>query len=245
MHRPVTDADLVVRAATRRDLRTTARLHRAHLPGGFFARLGRGFLRSYHATFLASPLAVALVVTDPADGAPVGFLVGTLRNRAHYRWVLRRCGATLAARFVAALSCRPRLAWLFLRTRVGRYVRWIGRYPLQRLGRRAGASAAGTSTARTSTGAARPTAETGARPVAVLTHVVVDDPLRGRGAGRKLVAAFVDAARQAGAAEARLVTDLEGGAATFYEQLGWEAVEDRSGADDGQVREFVLPLEGS
>jgi GNAT superfamily N-acetyltransferase len=235
MHRPVTDAALVVRAATRRDLRTTARLHRTHLPGGFFARLGRGFLRSYHATFLASPFAVALVVTDPADGEPAGFLVGTLRNRPHYRWVLRRCGPTLGARFVAALSSRPRLAWLFLRTRVGRYLRWIGRYPLQRLGTRTVAAA----------GPARPPTETEteARPVAVLTHVVVDDRLRGRGAGRQLVAAFVEAARQAGAAEARLVTDVEGGASRFYEQLGWVALEDRPGADGDLVREFVLPLE--
>jgi ribosomal protein S18 acetylase RimI-like enzyme len=233
MHRPVTDADLVVRAATRRDLRTMARLHRTHLPGGFFARLGRGFLRAYHATFLASPLAVALVVTDPAGTSPAGFLVGTLRNRAHYRWVLRRAGPTLAVRFAAALGCRPRLAWLFLRTRVGRYLRWLGRYPLQRWGNRAGATPA----------SASPPTETGARPVAVLTHVVVDEALRGRGAGRRLVDAFVDAARQAGAAEARLVTDVDGGAARFYEQLGWAAVEDRSGADGVVVREFVLPLE--
>jgi ribosomal protein S18 acetylase RimI-like enzyme len=232
MHRPETDAGLVVRAATRRDLRTTARLHRTHLPTGFFARLGRGFLRSYHATFLASPLAVALVVTDPADGSPAGFLVGTLRNRAHYRWVLRRCGPTLGGRFVAALCCRPRLAWLFLRTRAGRYLRWIGRYPLRRWGNRAGAP-----------GTSRPPAEPGARPVAVLTHVVVDDRLRGRGAGRQLVDAFVDAVRRSGVAEARLVTDVDGGAARFYEQLGWRSVEDREGADGCVVREFILRLE--
>jgi GNAT superfamily N-acetyltransferase len=233
MHRPVTDADLVVRAATRRDLRTTARLHRTHLPEGFFARLGRGFLRSYHATFLASPFAVALIVTEPADGSPAGFLVGTLHNRAHYRWVLRRCGPRLGLRFVSALSSRPRLAWLFLRTRVGRYLRWIGRYPLQRWGSRVGGA----------TGSERPPAETSAHLVAVLTHVVVDDTLRGRGAGRQLVAAFVEAVRQAGAAEARLVTDVEGGAARFYEQLGWVASADRPGTDGDLVREFVLPLE--
>jgi GNAT superfamily N-acetyltransferase len=233
MHRPVMDAELVVRAATRRDLRVTARQHRTHLPKGFFARLGRRFLRSYHASFRASPFAVALIVTDPADGTPAGFLVGTLHNRAHYRWVLRRCGPSLGFRFVTALSARPGLAWLFLRTRMGRYVRWVGRYPLQRWSGRTGAA----------TATAPPPVETADRRVAVLTHVVVDDRLRGRGAGRQLVAAFVEAARQAGATEARLVTDVDGGAARFYEQLGWEAVEDRPGTDGDPVREFVLPLE--
>jgi ribosomal protein S18 acetylase RimI-like enzyme len=274
MHRSVTDADLVVRAATRRDLRTTARLHHEYLPDGFFARLGRQFLRGYHGSFLRSPHAVALVVTDADGEAPAGFLVGTLRNRQHYRWVLRNCGPRLTLRFVAALSARPRLAWLFLRTRVGRYVRWVGRYPLQRWGARDGSTTSPPEPPAVEP-EVPPTAELdpgstlgpdpdpppgpdpdrhpgpgpvsavdGPRPVAVLTHIAVDGSLRGRGAGRHLVDAFVAEAGRAGAAEIRLVTDVEGGASAFYDRLGWTRVEERRGGDDVLVREFRLPLHG-
>jgi hypothetical protein len=48
------------------------------LPTGFFPQLGRRFLRAYHATFAASPYAVALVAER--DGTPFGFLVGTVDN---------------------------------------------------------------------------------------------------------------------------------------------------------------------
>jgi ribosomal protein S18 acetylase RimI-like enzyme len=223
-----------VREATRRDLRAIARLHRRCLPDGFFARLGPGFLRRYHASFLASPLATALVVAGP-DGDPSAFLVGTLRNRAHYRWVMQRHGVGLATRMLLALWVRPRLAWVFARTRVGRYVRWVLRYPFRH--RRTAAASPGADAAEP---AAAPV--TAPQPVAVLTHVAVDEAARGNGAGRRLVEVFVDRAREAGAAEARLVTDVDGGASAFYERLGWSLVGERNG--ESVVREYRLPLQG-
>jgi ribosomal protein S18 acetylase RimI-like enzyme len=244
MNRPTPTAGVVaVREATRRDLRATARIHRSHLPDGFFARLGHGFLRRYHATFLASPYAVALVVDDPEREQPAGFLVGTLHNRAHYRWVLRSCAPQLVLRLVLALSCRPRLAWLFLRTRIRRYLSWVRRYPLSRFGRRRSSSAGAARTA-----APEPTGTPGAEeaapaaPVAVLTHVAVDASLRGHGAGRDLVEEFVSRARAAGAGEARLVTETDGGASGFYERLGWNLVGERPGADGAPVHEFQRSL---
>lgn len=218
----------VVRPADSTDLRDTAQLHLAQLPGGFFARLGPGFLRHYHATFLASPHAVAFVASG-SDGT-VGFLVGTLDNRPHYRFVVKRLGVRLALRAGAAMLGRPALLWLFLRTRALRYARWILRYPLR--SRRAPAA--------TATG---PTAAVAAPTVAVLTHVAVSDAAQGNGTGRALVAAFLDAARAAGADEARLVTTAGGPAERFYDRLGWIAGEVRpAGGGEGMVREYRLPL---
>lgn len=216
-----------VRPAVTADLRGTAHLHRTQLPDGFFARLGAGFLRRYHATFLASPHAVAFVVGESAE--PLGFLVGTLDNRPHYRFVVRRLGLGLAARAGAAILARPALLWLFLRTRALRYARWVVRYPL-----------------RSRASAATGTAVDGAPSVptvAVLTHVAVSDAAQGHGTGRALVAAFLDAARAAGADEARLVTTAGGRAEAFYERLGWIAGAVRpAGGGEGTVREFHLPL---
>jgi GNAT superfamily N-acetyltransferase len=251
MHRPAPGAGVAeVREASRRDLRATATLHRAYLSDGFFARLGLGFLRRYHATFVASPLAVALVVDDPETGRPAGFLVGTLQNRSHYRWVVRRCSPQLIGQLVAALGLRPRLAWLFLRTRVGRYVRWVRRYPLRRArgGREAPPPAVGATGGVTVAAHAGPSSDDPAAdalptaPVAVLTHVAVDEALRGRGAGRRLVDDFVERAREAGAGEVRLVTEAGGGATGFYERLGWSVVGERTAADGATVREFRRPL---
>jgi ribosomal protein S18 acetylase RimI-like enzyme len=240
MHRPTPPgAVLEIREATRRDLRATARIHRAELPAGFFAALGTAFLRRYHASFLASPFGVALVAVDHArDGAPVGFLVGTLRNRAHYRWVLRRCGPQLGARLLVGLAARPRLAWFFLRTRAGRYLRWIGRYPLRGLADRRRAS----SPRRTPE--ARSEDELPPAPIAVLTHVAVDPTARGLGAGRRLVDAFVERATADVAAEVRLVTEAGGAANGFYERLGWTAAAARPNADGAAVREYRKPLRG-
>jgi GNAT superfamily N-acetyltransferase len=235
----------VVRDMVRRDLRATAALHHRSLPDGFFSRLGRRFLRRYHATFLASPFAVAIVATDPVDGdVPAAFLVGTLQNRAHYRWVVRRCGPRLALELVAALAVRPRLASLFIRTRVGRYLRWVWRYPLYRAQRRTAAAPAGSEGAAVveEEPARGPEEAAPVAPVAVLTHVAVDERLRGQGAGRRLVEAFVERAREAGAAEVRLVTEASDGASGFYERLGWTPVGEKPGADDEVVREFRLSL---
>jgi ribosomal protein S18 acetylase RimI-like enzyme len=232
---------LEVREATRRDLRATAAMHRRALPDGFFARLGPGFLRAYHASFVASPEAVALVVSAPdLEGEPAGFLVGTLRNRAHYRWVLRRAAPRLAVRLLAALVRRPRLAGVFVRTRATRYVRWIWRYPLRRAqgrGVRSEADTAGSPAASTPAASAQ-----AVPPVAVLTHVTVDDRLRGRGAGRQLVEAFVARARAAGANEVRLVTEASDGASGFYERLGWSVVGEHTASDGSVVREFRWPI---
>ncbi|MFA9444157.1 GNAT family N-acetyltransferase [Egicoccus sp. AB-alg6-2] len=229
-----------VRPAEPRDLRATARIHRAQLPDGFFARLGCGFLRSYHRTFLQSEHAIALVAGDA--GRPQGFLVGTLSNRDHYRRVVRRYGPGLAGRGLLALSVRPPLAWLFLRTRVRRYLRWVLRYPLRHLGRTGATADPPAETPARADSAARDDADPVGPRIAVLTHVAVDAVSQGSGAGRALVTAFLDAAREAGADEARLVTASPGPAERFYERMGWTAGAVRPGSGGSLVREYRWSL---
>jgi ribosomal protein S18 acetylase RimI-like enzyme len=225
-----------VRPARAEDLPRTAEIHGRSLPNGFFARLGTGFLARYHATFAAGRRA-AMLVAVTHDGRIVGFLAGTVDNARHVRSVLRRPPPRLVLSALLALARDPRLGFEFLRTRVGRYLHTFRRALVPR--RRTAAATGGTS-APTGTAGAR----TASRPdpddpvVGVLTHVAVDDQVRGTGAGRALVDAFLDRARHARVPEVRLVTSRREGAADFYRRLGWSSLGTRRAADGTVVEEF-------
>lgn len=184
------------------DLAWAAGLHAEHLPSGFFAQLGPRFLRRYLATFLLSPVGVAVRVD--VDGAPKGFLVGT-SGPGHSGWALRRCWRTLLPAGVLGLLTHPRLLGVFLRTRTRRYVR-----AAVRATRPAPASEAPLAVRR-----------------AALLHIAVDPRSRGAGAGAALVDAFVAAARTAHCTDARLVTYDVAANGGFYARLGWEPVQER------------------
>lgn len=209
----------VVRSMTTDDAAWAAEVHAEALPHGFFARLGRRFLAAYYESFVDSPHAVAFVADSP--GGPAGMLVGTLRNSAHYSWVLRRHGPRLVGRGLTALLASPRVMLLFLRTRMAWYCGGLLRFA-----RRAVAAMFRS---------APPSAT--ARQPAVLTHVAVDPQARRSGAGGALVAAFTQAASAAGCREAVLVT-LAGpaGAGPFYRRLGW-TLRDRHDDHDGRLLE--------
>lgn len=210
----------VVRPMTAADAAFAAALHESALPHGFFGRLGRPFLQAYYESFIASPHAVAFVADSTAG--PAGVLVGTVRNAAHYSWVLRNRGQHLAWRGVIALLARPAQLWLFLRTRVGRYVRGAARLrPTPSRNHREAPSMAGAAFGQP----------------AVLTHVAVSAESRGTGAGGALVAAFLRTAKGARCREAILVT-LAGpeGAGPFYRRLGW-TLRDTHDDHDGRLLE--------
>lgn len=202
------------------DLAFAAALHRQALPHGFFARLGPRFLARYHATFVDSPHAVALLA-EHAPG-PSGLVVGPVDAAAHRSWVLDERGPRLALAGLGALAVRPRVLATFLRSRLGRYSRAV--WHRLRPGRERGRAASG-------------------RPVAVLMHVAVAPHARGTGTGRALVAAFCEQVAARGAREVRLVT-LGGprGAGPFYRHLGWEHVGDHPDRDGRIVSEFRLVL---
>jgi ribosomal protein S18 acetylase RimI-like enzyme len=196
------------------DLYSVAALHAVALPTGFFAQLGSRFLRAYYGTFIDSPHAVALTAT--MDGNPVGMIVGPTRTREHYRWIARRRASRLALVGIAALVPRPRLLLVFFRTRPARYVRALRRM--------------------TDIGAT-PNAST-SPDVAVLSHVAVDGGLHGTGVGRKLVSAFLEELQARSVEEVRLITAADGGAAGFYERVGWDRLTERTAADGSHVVEF-------
>ena len=192
-----------VRQMCDQDTKPSAALHVAHLPHGFFPKLGLRFVRQYHRTFIRSPHAVALAVGPPGD--PDGILLGVLAPRDHYQWVLRRQGFRLALAGLVSLLGQPRLFAGFIRRRLPRYARALR-------------SLAGSRSP--SNGASH---EAPAPVAAVLSHIVVDPRSQGGGTGARLVEAFVDEARRAGLQRVRATT-LEGsdGAVRFYERVGWQ-----------------------
>jgi len=226
--RPIALPDVVVaapgadslRGAETRDLDFCGALQTQTLGHGFFVALGPGFLRSYHATFVESPHAVALIAS--LEGHSVGALTGVLDTRAHRRWTLRHRGPRLAARGLLALVSRPAPAVRFLRTRVARYGGAWWRH-------------------RRDAGAA--TSEGAAGRLAVLSHVAVLPGARGTGTGRRLVDAFVAAARGSEVDRVTLVT-LEGdqGAGEFYARLGWRAGELQLTPEGRGMREWSLAV---
>lgn len=196
-------AAVAVRPLTPDDVAFAARLHADVLPHGFFAGLGTTFLTAYYGAFVASPHAVALL--GLVDGRAAGQVIGPVRNRAHHRWVLRHHGWSLAMRLSVALLARPGLLLHFLRTRTGRYLRALVRFVRRNRG---GGPSRGPAPNR--------------GPAAVLSHLCVRAEARGRGLGSALVEAFLDAARQAGAHEALLVTLVgDDGASGFWAERGW------------------------
>ena len=218
--RPTSPLD--VRPANAEDAAAIADLHVRLLPHGFFADLGRGFLRAYHRGFMASPHAISIVACQ--DQSVVGFLAGAIDAPAQQRHLIRRHGLRLLLAAVAALIVRPSLAVRFLSTRLGRYARGFLR------------------AARPVTVGAAETAPGDAERVAVLTHVAVDPVVQGGGGGTALVEAFVrEVERAAGPRRVELVTLADGGASEFYERLGWRSCGEhlREGA---RYRRFALDL---
>lgn len=186
-----------VRTMRASDGRYAAALHRECLPHGLFPALGDRFLARYLFSYATSPFGIALIVD--VDGAPAGFLVGSLDELAHRSHVVRWNGTSLAIRAGMAMLARPPVAWRFLRTRVVRYVVGFTR-------RRLAASAA------------VPEAH-----AAVLAHVAVAPSARGIGAGAELVRNFLQRVAATEARSAVLLTrDDELGAGAFYACLGWD-----------------------
>lgn len=212
-----------LRPADRKDLDFCTALQARTLGHGFFVALGPRFLRSYNATFLDSPHAMALVAT--LGEHPVGALMGVLDTRAHRRWTVRHRGVRLAVGGIGALLTRPRPALRFARTRIVRYARSWARH------RRGGGAATGV--------------DDDEQMIAVLSHVAVLAGARGTGSGGRLVRAFVEAAGRAGAQRVTLVT-LEGerGADEFYAKLGWERGGSHQTPEGDSLREWSLPLGG-
>ena len=232
-----TSRPLLIRRAQRADLPATAELHAALLPHGLFPRLGTGFLRRWHATYVAGAHAVAYVAVGPRDqaaagasrtfdGDVVGFLLGATDQSAHVEEVIAAHRRELVLAGAGALLVRPVLAVHFLRTRARRYLRRL---------RRRRPVAASTAT--------RPTSVAAVPPVAVVTAVAVVPAVRGEGLGASLLEMFLVEATSAGTPAAELVTRADNdGASAFYTRLGWIAQDVHPDHDGAMVRRFRREL---
>ncbi|HEV7434530.1 MAG TPA: hypothetical protein VGO22_06635 [Pseudorhizobium sp.] len=212
---------LTIDRLDREDLGETADLHHRYLHMGLFPRMGKGFLRHYQDTFAESPYGIALVARD--EEGVVGALFGTSWNSQHYRWVLRNRGPELAAFGSLALMLRPHIAYVFARSRLGRYAKGARRHL---------ASGSDGSSSFTTEG-----------PLSVLSHIVTQDGQRRCGVGRQLVEEFRRLARVRGAREAVLVTEEGGLGAPFFERIGCECIACRDSAEGRSVREYRLTLD--
>lgn len=219
-----------VRAMQTSDLRFVARHHRESFPEGFFAKLGPRFLRGYYRSFLDSDAALALVICDRST--PVGYVAGATSARGHRRHVLREHRTRLMFLGIAALIVRPLLLVNFVRTRARRY--WS---KLIAVGR--GPNSAGR-TDRTSDLAHESDAGQHQRS-AILSHIVVAEGFRNRGAGQALVDAFVSGAARAGCTEVLLVTESGSTASRFYERRRWSPVGERRVGDGRCLTTYAYP----
>ena len=203
------------------DVDTAAGWHATALPDGFFAGLGRRFLRAYWDSYRRSPHARALVALT-GDGSLVGVLAGTTDSAAHYRWVVRHRGFVLAPVALVALVARPVLAARFARTRGRLYARGLLRFLLPRRRHRRGGSASADTSGAT------------------LVHVIVDEPARRSGVGTALVRGFEAQARASGVRRLRLLAHESDLALTaFYRRLGWRRGPVRVDVDGVAWREYT------
>lgn len=184
------------------DVLQTSALHLRALPDDFVTRFGQRFLARYHLAFAESPYATVIVASDYTTGQTVGALLGTLDTPAHYGWLVRHHGASLALWAVVRAIRDPKLAWDLVRTRAARYIRGIVRSFIPDSGKREKSRDNG---------------------VGLLAHVMVADDQRGRGIGSSLVEAYENRARHAGLERLELATLPDSrGAGPFYEKIGWE-----------------------
>ncbi len=186
----------LVRDAGSADVVATADLHVRELSDGLFPGLGVRFMRAYHATFVDSPHAVALVAVT--DGQVQGMLLAVVDPAAHGSVTVRRFGPRLLLAGALALSVRPRLLTLFLQTRLRRYARALWR-------RRN----------------ATPDSNNGDASWAVLSHLAVEPVRRGRGDGAALVEALHARLTETAVSGVVLVTAPDGPGSQFYRRIGY------------------------
>ncbi|WP_299039895.1 GNAT family N-acetyltransferase [uncultured Pseudokineococcus sp.] len=228
---PASSPPLGIKRLGNQDCVVTARLHQEHLSVGLFPQLGLRFLSRWHRTFIAAPHGWGAVAVDERAQI-VGFVLVATDVEQYVSEVLSAQRWRLGAAGVVALLRRPSVAMGFARTRSRRYAKRLLRRRSQP--HRGGGS---------------PTTPT---TTAVVYAMVTAPAARGRGVGRDLLDAAVQAARAAGATEVRLLTrsrgpatspteNLASGAAGFYEHLDWHRV--RQVERDGSVLvEYRLPL---
>lgn len=209
---------MAVRPLTRDDCAATADLHVRHLADGLFPRLGRRFVRRWHETFVESRHACGHVAVG-TDGELLGFVVAATDQRSYVTFTLRTARVSLVWRGALAMLGRPRVAALFVRTRLRAY--WA------RL--------------------RRPVATAPGGPRTAVVHAIVTVPAsRGTGVGRLLLDTVEEDVRASGTECIELLSqDGAHGGADFYRRLGWVEGSSFVNRDDRTMVRFSRRVTGA
>ncbi len=96
-----------VRPVEERDLPNLVEVHLRQFPHGFYAQLGPAFKTRYFRQYFRSPGAIGLVAEQRDGSGLVGYLIGTVDDDAHDRFMHRSAAPALTAAGGSALAARP------------------------------------------------------------------------------------------------------------------------------------------
>jgi ribosomal protein S18 acetylase RimI-like enzyme len=211
-----------VRPVEERDLPNLVEVHLRQFPHGFYAQLGPAFKTRYFRQYFRSPGAIGLVAEQRDGSGLVGYLIGTVDDEAHDRFMHGAAAPTLTAAGGLAIAARPALWSDFIRLRALWYARRF---------------ASGIVRTR------RPSAEP---RQGELLYICTTPGNRRRGIGAALLRSYVEAAQRAHAAGLHLVSERDNTAAhEFYAHRGWQVGSESVTRDGRPLVRMTLSLGGA
>ena len=211
-----------IRRVEERDLPFLVEMHLRQFPHGFYAQLGPAFKTRYFRQYFRSPGATGLVAEQRDGSGLVGYLIGTVDDDAHDRFMHRSAALALTAAGSMALAARPSLWSGFVRRRAP----WYARRFLSAMIR-----------------TRRPSAEP---RQGELLYICTTEGKRRHGIGAALLRSYVEEAQRAHAAGLHLVSERDNTAAhEFYAHRGWQVVSKSATRDGRPLVKMTLSLGGS
>ena len=211
-----------IRPVEERDLAFLVDMHLRQFPNGFYAQLGPAFKTRYFRQYFRSPGAIGLVAEQRDGSGLVGYLIGTVDDGAHDRFMHRSASLALTAAGSSALAARPSLWSSFIRQRA----RWYARRFVSGMVR-----------------SRRPSAEP---HQGELLYICTGQGNRRRGIGAALLRSYVEEAQRAHAEGLHLVSERDNTAAhEFYAHRGWRVISESVTRDGRPLVKMTLSLSGS
>lgn len=211
-----------VRRVQERDLPFLVEVHLRQFPHGFYSQLGSAFKTRYFRQYVRSPGAIGLVAEQRDGSGLVGYLIGTVDDDAHERFMYRSAAPALAAAGGSALAAKPALWSDFMRRRALWYARRFG------------------------SGIVRTRRPSGEPRQGELLYICTTQGNRRRGIGAALLRSYVEEAQRAHAAGLHLVSERDNTAAhEFYAHRGWQVVSESVTRDGRPVVRLALSLGGT
>ncbi len=197
-------------------------VHLRQFPHGFYAQLGPAFKARYFRQYFRSPGAIGLVAEQGDGSGLVGYLIGTVDDDAHDRFMHGAAAPALTAAGGLALAAQPSLWGDFMRRRALWYARRF---------------ASGFVRSR------RPWAEP---RQGELLYICTTQGNRRRGIGAALLRSYMEVAQRAHAAGLHLVSERDNTPAhEFYAHRGWQVVSESVTRDGRPLVKMTLSLGGT